>query len=293
MGLCSGAAERVERFVTNRTPHGPDRKSPPSLFSEAAGCPSQSKRNQRYMPGLDGLRAIAVLAVIAFHLGFGWAPGGLLGVGIFFTLSGYLITDLLLGQLVRRGADRARQLLAPARARRLLPALFVMLDRRHRLGHDLRPRPAGPVPQGGRLGGLSTSTTGSRSSARLLLRPLRAAVAAEPPLVARGRGAVLHRLALPAAPRPVASSASRPLGLRHPAAPGADDVGAGARLGDPDGGPLPPGLRPLAGLLRHRHPRRRPALRGGAGDGLAEPPTEPQASRAGARHPRRRSASPA
>ena len=61
--------------------------------------PEPIQRNQRYMPGLDGLRALAVLAVIAYHLGLGWAPGGLLGVGMFFTLSGYLITDLLLGQL--------------------------------------------------------------------------------------------------------------------------------------------------------------------------------------------------
>ncbi len=51
------------------------------------------------MPGLDGLRAIAVLGVIAYHLGFGWAEGGLLGVGVFFTLSGYLITDILLAQV--------------------------------------------------------------------------------------------------------------------------------------------------------------------------------------------------
>ncbi len=88
--------------------------------------PEPVKRNQRYMPGLDGLRAIAVLAVIAFHLGFGWAPGGLLGVGIFFTLSGYLITDILLAQLSARGRIK----LGPfwlGRARRLLPALFVML----------------------------------------------------------------------------------------------------------------------------------------------------------------------
>jgi peptidoglycan/LPS O-acetylase OafA/YrhL len=55
--------------------------------------PEPIKRNQRYMPGLDGLRAIAVLGVIAYHLKFSWAPGGLLGVGVFFTLSGYLITD--------------------------------------------------------------------------------------------------------------------------------------------------------------------------------------------------------
>ncbi len=88
--------------------------------------PEPVKRNQRYMPGLDGLRAVAVLAVIAFHLNFGWAPGGLLGVGIFFTLSGYLITDLLLTQLSARGHIK---LLAfwLARARRLLPALFLML----------------------------------------------------------------------------------------------------------------------------------------------------------------------
>ncbi len=88
--------------------------------------PEPIKRNQRYMPGLDGLRAIAVLAVIAFHLGFEWAPGGLLGVGIFFTLSGYLITDILLSQLARRGHIRLGKFWL-ARARRLLPALFVML----------------------------------------------------------------------------------------------------------------------------------------------------------------------
>jgi peptidoglycan/LPS O-acetylase OafA/YrhL len=88
--------------------------------------PEPVKRNQRYMPGLDGLRAIAVLAVIAFHLGFGWAPGGLLGVGIFFTLSGYLITDILLSQLSARGHISLGRFWL-ARARRLLPALFVML----------------------------------------------------------------------------------------------------------------------------------------------------------------------
>ncbi|MGN6257048.1 MAG: acyltransferase family protein [Solirubrobacterales bacterium] len=88
--------------------------------------PEPVKRNQRYMPGLDGLRAVAVLAVIVFHLGFGWAPGGLLGVGIFFTLSGYLITDILLSQLSQRGRIDFLRFWG-ARARRLLPALFVML----------------------------------------------------------------------------------------------------------------------------------------------------------------------
>ncbi len=87
--------------------------------------PEPIRRGQRYMPGLDGLRAIAVLAVVAYHLEFSWAPGGLLGVGVFFTLSGYLITDLLLAQ-VGRGGIRLKDFWL-ARARRLLPALFVML----------------------------------------------------------------------------------------------------------------------------------------------------------------------
>jgi peptidoglycan/LPS O-acetylase OafA/YrhL len=82
--------------------------------------------SQRYMPGLDGLRAIAVLAVIAFHLNPDWAPGGLLGVGVFFTLSGYLITDLLLGQRSATGSLQLGQFWI-RRARRLLPALFLMI----------------------------------------------------------------------------------------------------------------------------------------------------------------------
>ena len=81
---------------------------------------------QRYMPGLDGLRALAVLAVIAYHVQFAWAPGGLLGVGVFFTLSGFLITGILISQWAKLG----RLMLGDFwlhRARRLLPALFVML----------------------------------------------------------------------------------------------------------------------------------------------------------------------
>ncbi len=87
--------------------------------------PEPLRPSQRYMPGLDGLRALAVLAVIAYHLEFRWAQGGLLGVGTFFTLSGYLITDLLLAQIDRGGVRLAAFWLG--RARRLLPALFLML----------------------------------------------------------------------------------------------------------------------------------------------------------------------
>ena len=79
-----------------------------------------------YMPGLDGLRAISVLAVIAYHLNLSWAPGGFLGVGVFFVLSGYLITD----QLIAQWQDTQRLDLKNfwmRRLRRLMPGLFLML----------------------------------------------------------------------------------------------------------------------------------------------------------------------
>jgi peptidoglycan/LPS O-acetylase OafA/YrhL len=86
----------------------------------------------RYLPGLDGLRAISVLAVIVFHhylVGgheVGWAPGGFLGVEVFFVVSGYLITSLLLSERRETGLVSLR-LFYLRRARRLLPALFMLL----------------------------------------------------------------------------------------------------------------------------------------------------------------------
>src|SRR6201996_5825395 len=79
--------------------------------------------DQKYLPGLDGLRAIAVAAVVAYHLGYGWAQGGLLGVGVFFTLSGYLITDILVGQWAARGRIKLADFWL-RRARRGLPPVF-------------------------------------------------------------------------------------------------------------------------------------------------------------------------
>jgi peptidoglycan/LPS O-acetylase OafA/YrhL len=87
--------------------------------------PEPASEHRRYHPGLDGLRALAVAAVVVYHLGFGWAAGGLLGVSMFFTLSGYLITDLLLARLCA-GELRLRGFWL-ARARRLLPGLLSML----------------------------------------------------------------------------------------------------------------------------------------------------------------------
>src|ERR1700757_4171919 len=88
--------------------------------------PKPVRGDQKYLPGLDGLRALAVAAVIAYHLGYGWAQGGLLGVGVFFTLSGYLITDILVGQWAARGRIKLGDFWL-RRARRLVAALFVML----------------------------------------------------------------------------------------------------------------------------------------------------------------------
>jgi peptidoglycan/LPS O-acetylase OafA/YrhL len=78
------------------------------------------------MPGLDGLRAIAVIGVLLYHGGLAWIPGGFLGVEVFFVISGYLITSLLLAEH-RRDHDVNPQAFWLRRARRLLPALYVLL----------------------------------------------------------------------------------------------------------------------------------------------------------------------
>ena len=79
-----------------------------------------------YTPGLDGLRALAVLAVIVYHANHAWLPGGFLGVEVFFVISGYLITLLLIGEHERKGRISLKRFWL-RRARRLLPALLVLL----------------------------------------------------------------------------------------------------------------------------------------------------------------------
>ena len=93
--------------------------------------PSTGSRTQQisrvpYLPGLDGLRALAVIAVIVYHANPSWLPGGFLGVEVFFVISGYLITLLLVAEHERDDSVDLRAFWA-RRARRLLPALFVMM----------------------------------------------------------------------------------------------------------------------------------------------------------------------
>jgi len=79
-----------------------------------------------YLPGLDGMRAFAVVAVMVYHANPDWLPGGYLGVEVFFVISGYLITLLLIAEKERSFAIDMRQFWV-RRARRLLPALFTMM----------------------------------------------------------------------------------------------------------------------------------------------------------------------
>ena len=87
---------------------------------------STSPANGTRLPGLDGLRALAITLVLAYHLFPGLAPGGFLGVDIFLVVSGYLITALLIAEHRLEGRVRLRRFWA-RRARRLLPALVVVV----------------------------------------------------------------------------------------------------------------------------------------------------------------------
>ena len=85
-----------------------------------------TRRPMAYVPALDGLRAVAVVGVMLFHGGVSWMPGGYLGVDVFFVLSGYLITTLLLRERVGTGTIDLREFWV-RRLRRLLPALLLLL----------------------------------------------------------------------------------------------------------------------------------------------------------------------
>ena len=82
-----------------------------------------SREGLGYLPALDGIRALSLIAILLYHAGFGWARGGYLGVTVFFTLSGFLITGLLLRERDVRGRIDLRGFWG-RRARRLVPAVL-------------------------------------------------------------------------------------------------------------------------------------------------------------------------
>ena len=99
---------------------------PTEATTHDAGALRRSPGAMPYRPALDGVRALAVTAVLLYHGGVSWLPGGFLGVDVFFVLSGYLITELFLRErTVTGGIDLAG--FWARRARRLLPAVYAMV----------------------------------------------------------------------------------------------------------------------------------------------------------------------
>lgn len=92
----------------------------------STGTAAESPTRLRHQPSLDGIRAVAVLAVMLFHGGVGRATGGFIGVDMFLVLSGFLITTLLLEEITATGRIAVKEFWL-RRARRLLPALVLVL----------------------------------------------------------------------------------------------------------------------------------------------------------------------
>lgn len=79
--------------------------------------------SKNYQPGVDGLRAVAVILVLIFHVGFSSVPGGFVGVDVFFVISGYLITGIIFNQTEKGTFSYINFMLA--RIARLYPALIA------------------------------------------------------------------------------------------------------------------------------------------------------------------------
>lgn len=123
-----------ERSRTNRQTTEPRRaagshRSPANKgvrTDSAAKEQTPTRPKSRYIPALDGLRTLAVVAVVLYHLNLTWAQGGLLGVTIFFVLSGYLITRLLINEIAKTGRIDLKSFWI-RRIRRLFPAVVTVV----------------------------------------------------------------------------------------------------------------------------------------------------------------------
>lgn len=94
--------------------------------NSAAKEQAPTRPKSRYIPALDGLRTLAVVAVVLYHLNLTWAQGGLLGVTVFFVLSGYLITRLLINEVSKTGRIDLKSFWI-RRIRRLVPAVVTVV----------------------------------------------------------------------------------------------------------------------------------------------------------------------
>ena len=94
--------------------------------SSSAKEQATARPKSRYIPALDGLRTLAVVAVVLYHLNLTWAQGGLLGVTVFFVLSGYLITRLLINEVSKTGRIDLKSFWI-RRIRRLFPAVVTVV----------------------------------------------------------------------------------------------------------------------------------------------------------------------
>ncbi len=125
------AAVRAASIAVRLPGHRPRPEAgtpPPALAAVTTPASGTSLRPSGlpYLAGLDGLRALAVIAVVLYHAGVDFVPAGFLGVEIFFVISGYLITSLLLSEHAATSAVSLRRFWM-RRARRLLPALFLLV----------------------------------------------------------------------------------------------------------------------------------------------------------------------
>lgn len=104
----------------------PLRRGDPTPTSDATPPRAIRTPTLGYLPALDGIRAVAVAGVLVFHSALNWLPGGFLGVDVFFVLSGFLITSLLLHEVETSGRIDFKAFYL-RRSRRLLPALLAVL----------------------------------------------------------------------------------------------------------------------------------------------------------------------
>ena len=264
------------------------------VATDSRRAPGARRRaTAHYRPQLDGLRAVAVYLVVAYHAGIHAFSGGFIGVDVFFVLSGYLVTLLLLRDFRAAGRIDFRRFYS-RRFRRLLPAAFVALV----VTAAVYTAVAAPADVSNARRRVPVGVPLRRQLAlhqpvERLLRGERQHEPGRALLVAGGRGAVLPVLAAPAERR-----VPRRRPRRRPAVEGrAADRSPPGFVDLARRGAAPLDRQPEPRVLRHRHPRVRAAGRCAARDDATRaarrapaPPTRSQATRAAdPRRARRRS----